>query len=188
MIYRMVSIILLVALTFAFTACANLNPDPVVRNVEKQPLSSIDQIDSFKPEVASAQALEVINNNRYSQEFFEEVFARLVDQCSNSRSPKNADIIWENFVNPLKMSGKVPPDLAVTTWNYYFSSQFVSLPSGSPVTAYCSELPEIKRNIEKEYKLKQAGFNICNQGKPDSHFVKAMYVYNTMWAACHPEE
>jgi len=154
----------------------------------RSPLTTIHQIDSFNPEVAGRQALEVINNNPYEQVLFEKVFARVVDQCRNNKSKTNADIIWEQIVVPLKQSGKVPPDLAKTIWNYYFSRQFVSLPAMGPVSHYCHRLPEIKNNLEKEYQLKKVGFEICQQGSVDPHFLNAMYVYNTMWAACHGTE
>ena len=149
------------------------------------PLSMIDQIDSFNPEVTCSQALDVINNNPYDQAFFEKVFARVVSQCMNCKSPANANIIWDHFVAPLKESGKVPPDLAKTTWNYYFSRTFVSLPALGPVSQYCGRLEEIKKSLEKEYRLKKLGFEITQQGNPDAHFLNAMYVYNTMWACCH---
>ena len=149
------------------------------------PLTLIEEIDSFNSEEACRQAVEVINNNPYEQVFFEKVFAQIVRQCHNSKSPANAELIWENFVEPLSLSGKIPPDLAKTIWNYYFSRQFVSLPSQAPVIQYCSRLPEIKKNLEKEYQLKGSGFEMCGQGSPDAHFLNAMYVYNTMWAVCH---
>ena len=149
------------------------------------PLTMIHQIDSFNPQVACRQALEVINKNPYEQDFFEKVFARVVDQCQNNKSQVNAEIIWENLVVPLKQSGKVPPDLAKIIWNSYFSREFVSLPAMAPITHYCQRLAEIKKRLEKEYELKKAGFEITQQGSPDAHFLNAMYVYNTMWAACH---
>ena len=149
-----------------------------------QAASQIEQIDSFNTEVAADQALEVVNNNPYSEVFFEDVFARLVEQCQNSKSPENADIIWTRFVLPLKESGKVPPDLAVTTWNYHFSKNFVSLSDAAEVAHYCRQLSSIKQNLEKEYKYKQAGFVVTEQGSPDTNFLNAMYVYNTMWATC----
>lgn len=158
---------------------------------EKQPvisLSQIRQIESFRPETASDQALEVINNNPYSQDFFEDVFARIVEQCKNSKAPENADIIWDHFIKPLRQCGKVPGDLAVATWNYYFSNHFASLPDTGSIENYCYKLPEIKKNMEKEYRMKVKGFEITNQGSPDSYFLNAMYVYNTMWAACNPSE
>ena len=151
-------------------------------------LSMIQQIDSFSPEAACCQAVEVINNNLYEQEFFEKVFGRVVEQCQNSKSQANADLIWDHLVVPLKQSGKVPPDLAKTTWNYYFSRQFVSLSAMAPVSHSCHRLPEVKKNLEKEYQLKKAGFEICQQGSAEPHFLNAMYVYNTMWAACHGTE
>jgi hypothetical protein len=147
--------------------------------------TQIEQIDSFRPEVASSQALEVVNNNPYEQRFYEEVFARLVDQCRNSTSQENADLIWSRFVEPLRRSGKVPPDLATSLWNQYFSRQFVSLPSMGGMGENCRQLAEVKKNLESEYKLKRAGFEVCQQGSPDTHFLNAMYVYNTMWAACN---
>lgn len=151
-------------------------------------LTMIHQIDSFNPEVACGQALEVISNNPYEQELFENIFARVVGQCQNSKSKDNADIIWNHLVVPLKQSGKVPPDLAKTTWNCYFSRQFISLPSMAPVTHYCQRLTDIKKDLEKEYQAKKLGFEICDQGSPEDHFLNAMYVYNTMWAACHGTE
>lgn len=147
-------------------------------------LTRVDQIDSFSPEAACRQALEVVNNNPYNPTLFEKIFARLVEQCKNSTSPHNADLIWDHFVEPLRLSGKVPPDLVRVTWNYYFSRQFVSLPDTAPVTTYCHDLEEIKASLEKEYELKKAGFEICLQGSPDPHFLNAMYVYNTLWAVC----
>ncbi len=152
------------------------------------PLTTVHQIDSFNPAEACRQALEVINNNPYAQQFFEKVFARVVDQCQNNKSRTNADIIWEQLVIPLKRSGKVPPDLATMLWNCYFSRQFVCLPGMGPVAHYCHRLPEIKKKLEKEYLLKKLGFEICQQGSVDPHFLNAMYVYNTMWAACHGTE
>jgi hypothetical protein len=151
------------------------------------PLSGIQQIDSFRPEVACGQAVEVVSNNPYSQDFFEEVFAKLIKQCESSRSPENADIIWNHFVEPLRKTGKVPEDLAVTTWNYYFSNHFASLPDRGGVENHCYRLADIKENMEKEYRLKIEGFAAARQGSPDSHFLNAMYVYNTMWAACNPQ-
>ena len=164
--------------------CAGKKPIATDQPMASPPLTMIQQIDSFSPEIASRQALEVINNNPYDQEFFEKVFARAVEQCKASKSPANADIVWDNLVVPLKQSGKVPPDLAKTTWNGYFSRQFVSLPSAAPVTHYCNRLKEIKAGIEREYMLKKAGYEATEQGSPDAHFLNAMYVYNTMWAAC----
>jgi len=82
----------------------------------------------------------------------------------------------------------VPADLAVTTWNYYFSSHFASLPETGSIENYCYKLPEIKKKLEKEYRMKTEGFAATDQGSPDSHFLNAMYVYNTMWAACHPNK
>ncbi|MBS3758026.1 MAG: hypothetical protein KGY61_05135 [Desulfobacterales bacterium] len=152
------------------------------------PLHTVQQINSFKPEIACNQAVEVINSNPYSQEFFEDVFAKIVRQCKSSESPKNADIIWDHFVKPLKRSGKVPKNLVVTTWNYYFSSHFASLPDTGAIENYCYKLPEIKKNLEKEYRMKMEGFAAADQGSPDSYFMNAMYIYNTMWAACHPNE
>jgi hypothetical protein len=152
------------------------------------PLVAVHQIDSFKTRVACEQALEVINNNPYEQELFEKVFARIVEQCKNNKSPDNADIIWEHFIVSLNTSGKVPPDLAKTTWNYYFARQFVSLPDSAIVTHYCSRLAGIKKNIEKEFRMKKAGFEVCKQGSPEAQFLNAMYVYNTMWAVCHDTE
>ena len=149
-----------------------------------QAANQIEQIDSFNPEVASDLALEVVNNNPYSEVFFEDVFARLVEQCRNSKSPDNADIIWNRFISPLKESGKVPPDLAVTTWNYHFSNGFVSLPDTAQVSHFCRQLSSIKQNLEKEYTYKQVGFEVSEQGSPDTHFLNAMFVYNTMWASC----
>jgi len=169
--------------------CVTTTPQVEVSTVKMEsPLVTIQHIDSFKPEVACAQALEVINNNPYEQEFFEKVFGRILEQCENSKSPDNADIIWEHFVAPLTKSGRVPPDLAKTTWNYCFARQFVSLPDTAMVVHFCDQLSEIKQNIEKEYRLKKTGFEICKQGSPESHFLNAMYVYNTMWAACHNAE
>ena len=173
----------LVLLNLMITGCAGVRDKKP--NTAPPALNSVDQIDSFNPEVTGRQGLEVVNSNPYSQEFFEQVFKRVVEQCLNSKSPDNADIIWANFVMPLRESGKVPPDLAKTTWNYYFSMQFVSLPSRGPVCYYCNRLAEIKKNIEKEYQLKKSGFTACEQGSPQPHFLNAMYVYNTMWATCH---
>jgi len=56
------------------------------------------------------------------------------------------------------------------------------------VSQYCHRLPEIKNNLEKEYQLKKIGFEICQEGSADPHFLNAMYVYNTMWAGCHGTE
>jgi len=147
--------------------------------------ATIEQIDSFSPPTASRQAFEVIANNPYSEEFFARVFARLVEQCQSSTSPENANIIWENFIQPIKGSGKVPSDLATYTWNCYFSQDFVSLPGYQGAYSCCHQLADIRAALEKEYQLKQAGFAICRQGSPDSHFLNAMYVYNTLWASCH---
>lgn len=176
----------LVLVSMLVVGCAANRPVHTEPSVSALPtLTKLQQIDSFNPQAACHQALEVINNNPYEQEFFEKVFARVVDQCQNSKSPANAELIWEHMVAPLKQSGKVPPDLLKTTWNYYFSRQFVSLPSMAPVSHYCHRLAEVKKNLEKEYRLKKLGFEICQQGSPDTHFLNAMYVYNTMWASCH---
>ncbi len=174
----------LVIIVCLMTACATA---PVEKNKREQPqpvLATIDGIDSFNPELACQQALAVTNNTPYGQERFEAIFAKIVEQCKNSSSSENADIIWEHFIVPLKQSGKVPPDLAKNVWNYYFSRQFVSLPENGPIDQQCHALAEIKKNIEREYQLKRAGFKICRQGSPDTHFLNAMYVYNTMWAVC----
>jgi hypothetical protein len=149
------------------------------------PLTTIQQIDSFNIEVACDQALEVVKNNPYEEEFFEKVFARIVAQSRHSKSEANAHLIWNHFVVPLKQSGRVPPDLATTNWNYYFSRHFISLPATASVNYYCTRLPEIKQSLEKEYQLKKLGFEASDQGSPDTHFLNAMYVYNTMWAACN---
>jgi len=156
-----------------------------VEAIAPPPLTGVEQISSFRPEVAADQALEVVQNNPYDSRFFEQVFERLVRQCSSSKSPENADIIWNRFIVPLHNSGKVPPDLARNLWNEYFSMQFVSLPSHGQVREHCYRLSEIKRAIEKEYERKRIGFEVTNQGSADTHFLNAMYVYNTMWAACH---
>lgn len=177
---------LLFFLTFGMlmAGCATDKP-AVTAQVSPPPLTTISQIESFNVETACRQALEVVNNNPYEQGFFEKVFARLVNQCRDSKSPANADAIWGHFVVPLKQSGKVPPDLATTMWNYYFSRSFVSLPSIGPVNQYCGRLAEIKKDLEKEYQLKKLGFEVTQQGSPDANFLNAMYVYNTMWASCH---
>lgn len=172
--------VMIIAMLISGCAMYKKDEKPVVLMMQ------IHQIDSFRPETASGQALEVISNNPYSQEFFEDVFARIVKQCKSSKSPQNADIVWDNFVKPLKQSGKVPENLVVTTWNYYFSSHFASLPVTGKIENYCYKLPEFKKNIEKEYRMKTEGFDATDQGSPDSHFLNAMYVYNTMWAACNP--
>ena len=160
------------------TAAGEMAP-PVTRE-----LARIDQINSFNPEVAADQALEVVNNNPYSERLFENVFVRLIEQCRNRKSSDNGDIIWTRFVMPLKASGKVPSDLAVTTWNYHFSKNFVSLSNTAQISHYCRQLPVIKQNLEKEYRCKQAGFEVTEQGSADTHFLNAMYVYNTIWASC----
>lgn len=177
------SYILIIMVCFLLPACSWLNKSATDQPVMKR--YHIEQIDSFNSRTACAQGVEVLNNNSFSQELFDNVFAKVVQQCSSSKSPDNADILWEDFVQPLKDSGKVPGDLVVTTWNYYFSKDFVSLPDTSTVSQNCHRLKEIKKNIEKEYQLKIQGFEITLQKAPDTHFVNAMYVFNTMWAACH---
>lgn len=169
------------------TGCAGKKS---AKNELLQPTSlrKIQQIYSFTPEAACSQAIEVINNNSYDQDFFEKVFAKIIDQCRHNKSQNNAELIWKNFIIPLKRSGKVPPDLATTIWNFYFSREFASLPSINQASQYCRHLSEIKKNLEKEYQLKKSGFEICRQGSPDTHFLNAMYVYNTMWAVCHDVE
>jgi len=184
---RITFIVLCLVISGLMTGCA-ANRQASSTMTIPVPLTAVHQIDSFKPEVACTQALEVVNNNPYEQEFFEKVFARIVEQCMNSRAPENADIIWERFVKPLNKTGKVPPDLAKMTWNYYFAKQFASLPGTAPVGHYCNQLGDIKKNLEKEYEMKKAGFDVCKQGNPDVHFLNAMYVYNTLWAACHEAE
>lgn len=164
--------------------CATTRPEISQIKPASEPLSRIAQIDSYNPQVASEQALAVVNNNGYEQDFFSLVFARLVDQCRDSKATDNAAIIWDNFVVPLKSSGKVPPDLITTTWNNYFSRQFASLPTVESAPYYCQRLPNIKVDLEREYDLKKVGFEITEQGSADTHFLNAMYVYNTMWAAC----
>lgn len=176
----------LVLVSMLVVGCAANRQVPTEPSVSAPPsLTMIQQIDSFNPQDACRQAIEVINNNPYEQEFFEKIFARVVHQCQNSKSTANADLIWEYLVVSLKQSGKVPPDLAKTMWNYYFSRQFASLSAMAPVSHYCHRLAKIKKNLEKEYQLKKLGFEICRQGSPDPHFLNAMYVYNTMWAACY---
>jgi len=183
---RQTSFILIVIIIFAMvvSGCSMSKK----KEPEVMPLKTVQQIDSFRPASACSQAVEVINNNPYSQDFFEDVFARIVKQCKSSKSPQNADIVWNHFVKPLKQSGKVPGDLVVTTWNYYFSSHFASLPDTGGIENHCYKLADIKKNLEKEYRMKVEGFAATEQGSPDSHFLNAMYVYNTMWAACHPNE
>ena len=109
------------------------------------PLTMISQIDSFRPEVACRQALELVSSNSYNQELFEKIFAKLVEQSKNSAAPENADIIWDNFVSPLNQTGKVPPDLVKNLWNSYFSEQFVSLPAVDSIEQCCSRLIDIKK-------------------------------------------
>jgi hypothetical protein len=166
---------------FLLTGClaSTLGPRPV--------LKSVDQINSPSPEIVCTQAREVVSNNPYYQEFFEEVFAKMVEQLRHSKSTANADLIWNQFIVPLRDSGKIPPDMAITTWNLYFSRQFVSLPPVTPVRYCCSRLAEIKKGLEKEFRLKKLGFEISQQGSPDYHFLNAMYVYNTLWAACESQ-
>ena len=179
--------ILIGALIYIFAAgCAGKqNITPAVSAHAPMPLTMISQIDSFKTEVACRQALEVVNSNPYDQDFFEKIFAKLTEQSQNSAVPENADIIWDNFANPLNQTGKVPPDLVKNLWNCYFSTQFVSLPTTGAIEQSCHKLIDIKKNIEKEYRLKQKGFTACQQGTADVHFLNAMYVYNTMWSACN---
>ena len=111
------------------SGCANMHKKAnTAPAITPQPLTIISQIDSFRPEVACRQALEVVNGNPYGQEFFEKIFAKLVEQSKNSAAPENADLIWDNFVSPLNQTGKVPPDLVKNLWNSYFLAQFVSLP------------------------------------------------------------
>lgn len=183
-----VILISIIAGMVIFSGCLSLKTSKPAEKSKTVSLTSVQQINSFRPATACDQALEVINNNSYSQDFFEEVFTKIIKQCKSSKSPQNADIIWEGFIVPLKQTGKVPEDLAVTFWNYYFSRQFVSLPDTGGIESYCYKLPEIKKNMEKEYQMKKDGFAACEQGLPDSHFLNAMYVYNAMWAACHPVE
>lgn len=179
-----VTLLALLTLYLLLSGCTSKNPT-LIESPDSVTLSSVEQIDSFNLEVACHQAVEVINNNPYDQEFFETVFAKLIDQCKNSKSTDNADIIWDHFVMPLRETGKVPPDLAKTVWNYYFSREFFSLPDAGTVNHYCLRLPQIKKNLEKEFTLKKDGFEISRQGSPDAHFLNAMYVFNTMWAGCH---
>lgn len=150
-------------------------------------LTAIMQITSFHPETACRQAVKVVNNNPYTQDLFEQVFAKVVVQTRESSKEANADIIWDHFVQPLKQSGKVPSDLAAYLWNCYFSKQFVSLSGDVALNQQCYRLAEIKKSLEKEYQLKRTGFKVSRQGDADTHFLNAMYVYNTMWAACHTE-
>ncbi len=177
-------IILLLFVLMTGVGCTGLQTETKSTTVPATAVA-IEQIDSFSPSTASRQAFEVISNNPYSEDFFNRVFARLVEQCQSSTSPENADVIWNNFIQPLKDSGKVPADLATYTWNCYFSQDFVSLPSYQGAYNCCHQLADIRAALEKEYRLKQAGFTICRQGSPDSHFLNAMYVYNTLWASCH---
>lgn len=165
--------------------CGSKQAQPVNLVPEPPKLSRVEQIDSFKPESACRQGLEVVQNTTYSEEYFHKVFARIVEQCGSNKQSCNADIIWDEFVQPLAQSGKVPPDLAKVTWNEYFSRSFVSLPVQAGVGSYCHQLADIKARLEREYQLKIKGFEITNQGSPDKHFLNAMYVYNTIWAACH---
>ena len=175
--------ILFILMCFLIPACSFMNkPDTSPPAVKRY---HIDQIDSFNARRACSQGIDVLNNNSFSQELFDNVFAKVVEQCGSNKSPDNADIIWDHFVLPLKSSGKVPADLVVTTWNYYFSKDFVSLPDTSTTSQNCHRLTKIKMTIEKEYQLKIKGFEITLQKAPDTHFVNAMYVFNTMWAACH---
>ncbi len=178
--------IIMMVLALFTTGCVSQQPQVKLMEMEKPDtaLTRIDQINSFKTATAAMQALEIVNNNPYSQDFFDKVFQKLVEQCKNSASPENADLIWDHFVTPLRETGKVPPDLVKNRWNCYFSNQFVSLPSTQKLNQCCYQLSEIKQNLEKEFRLKQQGFEICRQGSPETHFLNAMYVYNTMWAAC----
>lgn len=178
--------IAIVVMIMFTTGCVTTEPKVKVMKMDTPVpvLTHIDQITSFKTNIASRQALEVINNNPYTQEFFEKVFKKLVEQSGNNASPENADTIWNFFVTPLSDTGKVPPDLVKNRWNSYFSSQFVSLPSTERISQCCYQLPTIKQNLEKEFEFKQLGFEACRQGSAESHFLNAMYVYNTMWAAC----
>ena len=177
------SCVIVLIVCFLLPACSWLNKSdtnpPAVKRFH------IDQIDSFNARNACSQGVDVLSNNGFSQELFDSVFAKVIEQCGSSKSPDNADIIWKNFVQPLKDAAKVPSDLVVTTCNYYFSKDFVSLPDTSTTSQNCHRLTEIKKNIEKEYQLKIKGFEITLQKAPDTHFVNAMYVFNTMWAACH---
>ena len=121
-ILSFVTLLALLTLYLLLSGCASKN-STIKDSPESAPLSSVEQIDSFNLEVACHQAIEVINNNPYDQEFFETVFAKLIDQCKNNKSTDNADIIWDHFVMTLRETGKVPPDLAKTVWNYYFSRE-----------------------------------------------------------------
>jgi len=185
--YRKLIISLVLAALFLTTACTASRQEAVTMPANPT-LVSITQIDSFNPAIACQQALEVINNNPYSENLFNDAFARIVGLCESNKAPKNADVIWQEFVIPLKNSGKVPPDLARFTWNCYFSRQFASLPAYSPATSCCRRLGEIRKGLEKEYSFKEKGFAITQQGSPESHFLNAMYVYNTLWATCHVPE
>lgn len=184
-------ILLTLMLSLGLMAACTAKPALEVALADPTPraehLVAVAQIDSFHIATACRQALAVVQNNPYDQDLFEKVFARIIVQSSDSAASTNADIIWEEFVVPLRQSGKVPSDLAVYLWNGYFSKQFVSLPEEAPIRRQCFRLPEIKRNLEKEYALKRAGFQVSRQGDPDSHFLNAMFVYNTMWALCHAE-
>jgi hypothetical protein len=188
---RITQIVVLAALGLWLAGCSTSKqpvayspPRPAAEPVVVQTPLPLTHINAFLPETAADQAREVVESNPYSQDFFEQAFARLVDQCSGNASPGNAEVIWQRFVEPLSRNGKVPADLARGTWNTYFSRSFVSLPAQGPVAGYCHRLEEIKTGLEQEYRLKTAGFQSTAQGSPDAHFLNAMYVYNTMWAAC----
>lgn len=188
---RIIHILVLAALGLWLAGCSTFDSrkpvtydQPRQTEVHMQSPLPLGHISAFLPETASDQARAVVESNPYSQEFFEKAFARLVAQCSGNASPGNADIIWQRFVEPLSRNGTVPADLARNTWNLYFARAFVSLPAQGPVTGYCHRLEEIKTGLEQEYRLKTAGFQSTAQGSPDAHFMNAMYVYNTMWAAC----
>jgi hypothetical protein len=57
----------LVLLSLMITGCAGIRNKK--HDTAQSALNSVDQIDSFNPEVASRQGLEVVNSNPYSRSF-----------------------------------------------------------------------------------------------------------------------
>ncbi len=186
---RVAFIFFIVALTAGLVSCLHRNRAVIVQdnNTMETTIAActeIDCISSFDLKTACIQAREVIEAQSYDKKLLEKVFEKLVKIATHAPSHDNPEVIWNNFVQALINSAKVPRDEIVYLWNAYFSSRFVSLPDNGGMNEFCMELNTIKRKLAREYHLKKIGFKAADMNNPASLAKRAAEVFNCMRTAC----
>jgi hypothetical protein len=167
------------------TACQQNIPEPEAREHIAPEFIKIADIDSYDPATACRQAVEVLNSNRFSKDFFMDVFRKILANLEQNKNEDNYNIVWDSFVVPLQRNDRIPPDLVKRTWNEYFSLDFISF-AGKSLDGQCSSLTQMYKDVANEYNNKIIGFEVSKLGSPDENMTTAMNIYNAMWAACNP--